>query len=376
MDTGVKPNFTKDNLPDWFCPVPFANLIFNPWGNVGACREQGNDNHVGDAREQSWQEIWNGEKIRAWRREFLTGNIKTCADHIRHRKCNKEAFSQKLIEYIELSEIQTTPPKRISPDFNGHCNLQCGMCTIWKQPNGLYDKLNFWEDAEKNLFPYLKQVDPLAGEPFIQKDTFRLMDIMGRVNPQAVWRITTNGHWKFTQFIKDKLNKIVVSTINVSLDAVTQETYRKIRKNGDIEVVLKTIDDLVEYRQERMSKGDVSFNMNINMTVQTQNWREMGAFVRLALVKNSIPLVLMLYRPAEFSLLKLPLEERQEIVDFYFDTIEWGILKYCRRAVVPLLESLPPSEARDSRIQKFSKYGTCAKPLEEADHADLREISI
>ena len=364
-ETEFVPNFTKENIPDWFCPVPFSNLIFNPWGNVGSCREQGNEHSVGDARRQTWQEIWNGEKIRAWRREFLSGNIKTCAQHIRHRKCNKDGYNQELIQHIELKEIQTTPPKRISPDFNGHCNLRCAMCTIWKQPNGLYDTLNFWEDAEKNLFPHLKQVDPLAGEPLIQKDTFRLMDIMGRVNPSAKWRITTNGHWKFTRFLRDKFDKIAVVGINFSLDAVTQEVYEKVRERGDIGVVLKAIDDIVQYRKDRIAAGHEDFVININMTVQTHNWREMGDLVSLCLEKGGLPLILMLYRPSELSLLTLDTESRQKIVDYYFETIDWEVLKYCRRPVMALLESIPRSELRDERMLRFANHGTCAIPLNE-----------
>ncbi|MEQ1878000.1 MAG: radical SAM protein, partial [Bdellovibrionia bacterium] len=307
---------------------------------------------------------WNGEKIRSWRREFLTGNIKTCAEHIRHRKCNKEIFNQQLIEHIELSEIQSTPPKRMSPDFNGQCNLRCGMCTIWKQPNGLYDKLNFWEDAEKNLFPYLKQVDPLAGEPLIQKDTFRLMDIMARVNPSAVWRITTNGHWKFTPQLKERLEKIAIGGINVSLDAVTQEVYAKVRERGRIGIVRKAIDELAKYRLERKAGHGTAFTLNINMTVQKHNWKEMAALVRLALRKEAVPLILMLYRPSDLSLLSLSEIARREIVNYYFATMNWKILKYCRRVVVALLESLPQSEERDARLAKFENLGTCALPLD------------
>jgi cyclic pyranopterin phosphate synthase len=362
----VTPAFTKDNLPDSFCAVPFATLIFNSWGNVGGCRELGNEHHLGDAREQNWEEIWNGEKARAWRREFLTGNIKTCKEHQLHRKCHKEPFNQELISRIDLAEVQTKPPSRISPDFNGKCNLQCPMCTIWQLPNGLYDKLGFWESAEKNLFPFIKQVDPLSGEPFIQKDTYRLMDIMGRVNPRASWRITTNAHWKFTPFIKERLDKVEVAGINVSLDAVSQGVYAKVRKLGDISVPLKTIDDLIAYAKDRAGRGLSEFTIDINMTVQKDNWHEMGDLVKLALGKGARPLVQLLYRPPQMSLLSFDEAKRIEILDYYFETLDWEILKYCRRPVVALLDSLEPSEMRESRMQKFANIGTVAQKLDEA----------
>lgn len=91
----------RPKVPENFCPVPFASLTFNPAGNVGCCREQGAGHSVGNIREQTVDEIWNGEKVRAWRREFLTGNIKTCAEQIRHRQCNKTIFNQELVPLIE-----------------------------------------------------------------------------------------------------------------------------------------------------------------------------------------------------------------------------------------------------------------------------------
>lgn len=365
QNEGVTPAFTKENLPDSFCAVPFANLIFNAWGNVGGCRELGNQHHLGDAREQNWQEIWNGEKARAWRREFLTDNVKTCKQHQLHRKCHKEKYNQSLIPRIDLAEVQTKPPSRISPDFNGKCNLRCPMCDIWKLPNGLYDELGFWESAEKNLFPFLKQVDPLSGEPFIQKDTFRLMDIMARVNPSAAWRITTNAHWNLTPFIKEKLDKINITGINVSLDAVSQEVYSVVREGGKISVPLKTIDDLVAYQKDRLARGLPSFKLDINMTVQKDNWREMGDLVKLALEKEAKPLIQMLYNPPRMSLLSYPEAERLQILDHCFETLDWEILKYCRRTIFALLDSLPPSEMRDSRMRLFANYGTGAQPLSE-----------
>jgi radical SAM protein with 4Fe4S-binding SPASM domain len=363
---GLRPTYTKENLPEWFCPVPFANLIFNAWGNVGGCRELGNEHHLGDARKQTWEEIWNSDKMRSWRREFLTGKIKTCKEAQEHRKCHKETFNQELIKHIDIVEIQTKPPSRISPDFNGQCNLRCPMCKIWKLPNGLYDEIGFWGPAEQNLFPFIKQVDPLSGEPFIQRDTFRLMEIMGRVNPRASWRITTNAHWRFTPIIQEKLEKIHVAGINISLDAVSQEVFGKVRKGGDISIVMKTIDDLIEYQQDRRNRGRITFSIDINMTVQIHNWHEMGELVAFALRKGVSPLIQFLYRPKRMSLLSYDIAERVRILDNYFDTLDWEILKYCRRPVMALLDSLPPSESRDFRMSKFAKIGSVAQPLDES----------
>ena len=79
----------KDNLPEWFCPVPFSSLIFNPEGIVGSCREKGSYHEVGNINDSSWQEIWNGDRLKSWRKEFLTGNITTCSKEIDDSSCQK-----------------------------------------------------------------------------------------------------------------------------------------------------------------------------------------------------------------------------------------------------------------------------------------------
>jgi MoaA/NifB/PqqE/SkfB family radical SAM enzyme len=362
MEPGVVAKFTKDNLPDWFCPVPFASLIFNPFGNVGVCREQGRENHpAGQITEQSIEEIWNSESIRSWRREFLTGNIKTCANNIRDRKCNKAKFNQELIKHIDLQEYQTKPPSRISPDFNGQCNLECPMCHSWTEPNGLYDKIDFWEKAKVSLFPYVKQIDPLSGEPFVQKDTYRLMDIMGEVNPEAVWRITTNGHWKFTPFVKEKLDKIRIGAINISLDSISEENYPIVRKNGNLKVVLRLIDDLIEYRNERAKKKR-SFEIDINTTIQRANCKELGEFVKFAQSKGAVPLIQLLYEPTKYSLLTLSEKDRLELLQFYVSTIPWEQLKFCRRVIIPLIDSLPNHDFK-KYDENFKNVGSCAIEL-------------
>lgn len=357
MDKGAGNKERK--LPENFCAVPFASLIFNPTGEVGCCREQGNKHVIGNIREQTVGEIWNSGKIRAWRREFLTGNIKTCRDHIRDRGCNRVQFNQELLQWIELSEFQTTPPKRISPDFNGKCNLECRMCTIWKGPNGLYDGTGFWELAEKELFPFVRQLDPLAGEPFVQKDFYRLIDIIARVNPGARWRITTNAHWKFTPYIRKELSKICLFGLNISLDSISGKQYAAIRKKGNLKTVLMTIDRLIAFRDERRKEGK-GFQIVINTTIQRGNAAEITGFIDFALQKKCFPLIQFLYEPAKYSLLTLSRKKRIKILGHIFENMTLSKLAYVQRVIEPLFASLPGSISLPLRKKLFC--GILARP--------------
>jgi cyclic pyranopterin phosphate synthase len=164
-----------------FCSAPFSTLIINADGKIGCCRELGTEHSVGNAFEESIEDIWNGEKIRKWRREFLSGEIKTCAREMNDMNCNLFKHNVEMLPHISMAEFVETPILRLSPDINGKCNLECPMCIVWKKPNGEYDKVkNFWADLESKIIPNLKIMDPLSGEPFIQDDFYKIMEISAR----------------------------------------------------------------------------------------------------------------------------------------------------------------------------------------------------
>jgi radical SAM protein with 4Fe4S-binding SPASM domain len=328
-------------IPKNFCPVPFTSMILDPYGNVLSCREQGKDHVLGNIKEQHWSEVWNNQKFRAWRREFLEENIKTCSTHQEDRNCHNAMWNRELLKDVELSEIITSPPKRLSPDFNGLCNLTCDMCSLYSDPNGLYDEIGFWEDAKVTMFPHLTQIDPLHGEPFIQKDTYRLIDIMAEVNPHAEFRYTTNGHYTFSKYIENKLDKINLRTMNISLDTVDPEIYKIVRKGGTLKTVLNYIEACALYKADRTKRGLSDFNLSINTTIHTHNMYDLPNFINYVdNLDGAIPLIQMLYGPENLSCLQLAESERMKLLSFYFKNISKSLLVYCKRVITPLVNSI------------------------------------
>lgn len=260
--------------PNRFCLVPFTTIILEPDGQVGMCRHKGSDFPIGHIQHNTIEEIWNGEKARQWRGEFLEGRPGFCSKEVKHQHCNLCTENNKLLDDIELSEWQTKPILKLTANFNGKCNLQCQMCDIWQKPNGLYDQINFWEPARRTIFPFLKEVDLLSGEPFIQNDTYRLIDEISSVNPGCKWIFTTNAHWKLTDKVKESLDKIQIRNIIFSIDSLKADTYHKIRYPGDLSFVLKNVDNLINYNKERVAQGLNEISFVWNFLVQKDNYRE------------------------------------------------------------------------------------------------------
>lgn len=340
----VQEKFKELNLnKDGFCLVPFTTLILEPNGSVGVCRQKGTEFSIGNIKETPIDEIWNNHFIRQWRKEFLDGKPNVCKDEIQQKHCNLCPQNNQMLDYVSFEEFQKKPFIKLTANFNGKCNLQCQMCHVWKLPNGLYDEINFWGPAKNSIFPFVKEIDLLSGEPFIQPDTYRLIQQVHEVNPDCKWMFTTNAHWKLNQKIKDHLNKIFVKYIVLSVDSLDPQTYHKIRYPGNLSIVLENIDSLLQYNNERVQLGLNKIEFNFNFLVQKDNWQEVKNVIHYCLDKDILPFITYLYEPVQFSLNTLDMDKKAEILDFYFETLNVEELNIIMRVLLPLIASLSPA---------------------------------
>lgn len=336
----TRQKIRSKNLDDkHFCLVPFTTIILEPDGQVGMCRHKGSDFPIGHIQQNTISEIWNSPKARSWRKSFLEGGTGFCTQEIAHQRCNHCSENNKLLDDIELAEVQTSPILKLTANLNGKCNLQCQMCDIWKKPNGLYNDENFWIPARREIFPFIKEVDMLSGEPFIQADTYRLIDEVKALNPDCQWNFTTNAHWKLTSGVKEKLDQIKIKNIIISVDSFDPETYHKIRFPGKLETVLSTIDELIAYNKSRVERGLGAIRMSVNFLAQKDNYREIDTAIDFIESKEISPFVTFTYNPLECSLLDFPESKRMDIVMELLSMTPYKILR-AMRVINPLIDSL------------------------------------
>lgn len=337
-----------------FCIMPFVNIILEPGGDVGFCRHKGTEFIFGNIQNSTLSEIWNGEKIKSWRREFISGEIKTCSKELHDQQCNLCPQLNTMQAKVTLNEEQSFPPLRLTANLNGKCNLECQMCHVWQLPNGFYTEENFWKPGREEMFPHLEEIDMLSGEPLIQADTFKLIEEVSSLNPDCLWSITTNAHWNLGKKITDALDKIKIKNLIISVDSFEVESYAKIRKKGNLSIVLKTIEDLIVYEKDRVSRGLSPLSMNLNFLIQKDNWKEVKSAIDYCLERNIHPFLTFCHEPLEYSLLSLELSERIDILNYYLDNLTWDYLTQIRRITVPLLESLPIKDKKLFLIKMMS----------------------
>lgn len=350
--------FAQKNLPSNFCIVPFTNLIFNPNGDVGVCRQKGTEHVVGNIKTDSVEEIWNSEYLRQWRSEFLSGDVKICAKEVHNDACHLSGDNYSLFPHIDLSAEQGESFLKLTANFNGQCNLKCTMCDIWMMENGLYDQLGFWDKAQKDFFPYIKEIEMLSGEPFIQKDTYRLIEDVSRLNGDVLWSFTTNAHWRLNKKIKSSLDKIYVKNIICSIDSIDKGLYSEIRKEGNLDIVLSNIHELKKYEKERIEKGLSPLGLTLHFLVMRNNWHELVKLVDFVDRMGMRLIVNNCYDPSELSLHSLSNQEELEIAYQVLDQCQGYHLQRLMRFFMGIAYDVSPVEKAELLLKIKEKLNS------------------
>ena len=160
-------------------------------------------------------------------------------------------------KYCKLEKESEFPP-HLEFELNYSCNLRCPMCT-WAVEDAA-EKKEDWFTFED----YKKVIDEAVSigtksirlcyinEPLIRQDIDQFIKYAVDAGILDVL-ITTNGTLLTKQMSK-KLIEAGLTKINVSLDAVTNEIYDKIRVGGNLDVTVQNIHDFLDIRKEMNKK--------------------------------------------------------------------------------------------------------------------------
>jgi len=144
-------------------------------------------------------------------------------------------------------------PPMVIVDMTNVCNLSCSHCA-----HPVIKKLPGYKAGFMKLDVFCNIVDQVAGEDILlfrvasdgesimHPQFFKMMTIAKEAGIKPL-NLTTNG-----MFLReDEIQKILacgMDVVDVSIDAFTEETYKKIRIGGDFERVKQGVLDLVKAR--------------------------------------------------------------------------------------------------------------------------------
>ncbi len=169
-----------------------------------------------------------------------------------------------------LSKIET-----LTLEMGYQCNIRCSFCyqEDFSPKNNAPDEL--WRKKLLPVYPSLKRVTFLGGEPTIIKGAKEFSDFIVKEYPHIKLDTITNG----LAFKGEWIEKFVSNghKIIFSLNAATSEVYDKITRNSNWDKVIANIKDLVAARKKASSE----LILEASMLVLPENIHEMGGFVEL-----------------------------------------------------------------------------------------------
>ncbi len=155
------------------------------------------------------------------------------------------------------------------------CNCRCSMCYQTDFRSLMEPAL--YDDALRPLFPHLREVILQGGEPTLFPQTRRFADLVLKANPACRFALFTNGQrfdagW--AEFVAGH-----GSYVNVSINAATEATYRRIT-SGDVDWtrLLDNVRRLVAARGEKQDRVRVQ----TSLVVIDDNVGELSAFLEFS----------------------------------------------------------------------------------------------
>ena len=259
---------------------PFTGLATREDGAIKVCCRS---HPIGNIRDNTLEEIWNNDNIKRIRKQVLTDErppeCEPCfyledqgVESLRSRHVKgfipearvnlyPNALEQLGDDYTMPFEIPTMELK-----LNNLCNLKCRMChpgdsTSWtdwneikefykKENNIIYDLVEsndlenkpfldkfqddprWWADLEK-LLPYFRRVEFAGGEPLMDPQHYRILDMLAPYGDNIEIKYATNLSMlgKGDRTIWEYWPKFKSIAVNVSIDGIG-DSYEYIRGNA------------------------------------------------------------------------------------------------------------------------------------------------
>lgn len=258
-----------------YCKHPFYTIQIQNTGEVYCCCCYWTDFYsFGNIFEKSFDEIWNGEKAQAFRKQFIENNYKYCKLDL----C--EPFNQEF-EPDLVSEY----PKKIEFSYDRRCNVRCIFCRNEKNKEeeeyNRQKEKRIEENFDRIFTPILKKVELVemnsAGELFASKHSIEIVKKIIQINPKIEFNIISNGTL-FTKEMIENLNlQNRLSSVIISIHAATEKTYNKLVEHGNFNALMKNLKYLSELKKQGKLRG-----LQLNFVVTSINYKEMKDFAKLA----------------------------------------------------------------------------------------------
>jgi radical SAM protein with 4Fe4S-binding SPASM domain len=345
-----------------FCMLPWTHLHAFPTGKAYPCCLGGMNHPIGNLREQTLEEIWNGEPMRELRNNMLiekkSDMCNRCYEQedmgfFSMRNSSNKRFGHHVGRTEDTKEDGTVDDMKLTYwdiRFSNLCNLRCRSCghifssnwyddqvkiiedeqgkdrgTIWKEKNSRIEYAGRTQtDAWEQLEPHLEHVEQIyfaGGEPLIMEEHYRILnELLDRGNNKV--RLIYNTNFSEMRYKKtnvlDLWNKFTNVCVGASLDAMGP-LGEFMRKGTDWAQV--------ERNREMMLEKCPGVDFYISPTLSVMNVHQLPSFhrdwVSKGLIRPQDLNVNILQSPDHYRIDILPADMKERLVVMYSDHLEW-----------------------------------------------------
>ena len=191
-----------------------------------------------------------------------------------YRKIFDEYAKGKPIDY---GIIRT--PINLEVESTYHCNLQCPYCPRMVDPKSKIHKhinTNVWE----TLVSQIRGSDTKAlmmdheGEALLNPKLVSMIEEARSAGIIDIW-LHTNANLLSERRSKE-LIEAGVDKLNISIDATTEETYKKVRPGGSLKLVENNVRGFLELKR-KMNRNDI--RVRVSFLCHDLNQHERKAFI-------------------------------------------------------------------------------------------------
>ena len=304
----IKPS-AMVRLSNMACKNPFKYIEIIWDGSVLACCYSWLPAGVGNVLTDSVEEIINNEKRLSIQNHMRQGDFSDCTN-----RCPQlasilagESNYWGLTEIDQFDSFLEKSRTQVYFSYDRSCNLQCPSCR---------DELIVWdvEDAQDAEGQRLKQVHEKVKtlvEYLVGQGEQITLVITGSGDAFAsplYWNyllelaqdplmysnisihLMTNGQLMTLENLK-KIKNLwpIISFVEVSIDAATEETYKIVRKNGSFNRIKKNLNEF-DMLVEQGNFSNLS-QWQTNFVVQKSNFKELKEYVKWQMAFKSKPTI-------------------------------------------------------------------------------------
>lgn len=184
---------------------------------------------------------------------------------------------------LQKLSVRIYYPNTIEIETTTRCNLNCKMCDhSWRvDKKGNMSLENFKEIVDQFKFSWIYSPDidlTGYGEVLMNPDFLKMCEYIKSKKSDTFVHFTSN-FTLLTPEVAEKLIRLGVDSIYISLDGVTKETYESIRINGKWDTVISNLRSLIELKRKLNSNKP---KISINCVALQENVHELPMLIQLA----------------------------------------------------------------------------------------------